>query len=122
MKEGVSVKEYNIIRLEENLEYSNLVIMCNANSPLDYIQIIKEDLAKIKTNGKVLIDQILHVGNTNKRFISLDYKSNEIQFVDIPKKELYRKISCDYLRESNLVEYSILTSIQKRMIKKGMKI
>ncbi|WP_099329409.1 type II toxin-antitoxin system RnlB family antitoxin [Clostridium paraputrificum] len=122
------MKEYSIIRLNDDSEYTNLIIMCNANSPLDYITMIKEDLMKFDINGKVLIDQILHVGNTNKRFISMAYSKNdlekneEMEFANISKSSLIRKISCDYLKDNGLVEFSILTSIQKRMINKGISI
>lgn len=122
------MKKYSIVRLNNDLEYTNLVIMCNANSPFDYIAMIKEDLMKNNINGKIIIDQILHVGNTNKRFISMVYdkdnleKDKELEFVNISKGSLIRKISCDYLRENGLIEFSILTSIQKRMLNKGISI
>ncbi|MDB1949203.1 type II toxin-antitoxin system RnlB family antitoxin [Clostridium tertium] len=122
------MKKYSIIRLNNDSEYTNLVIICNANSPFDYMTMIKEDLMKFDTNGKILIDQILHVGNTNKRFISMVYDKNnleidkELEFVNISKGSLIRKISCNYLKDNGLVEFSILTSIQKRMINKGISI
>lgn len=122
------MKKYSIVRLNNDLEYTNLVIMCNANSPFDYIAMIKEDLMKNNIKGKIIIDQILHVGNTNKRFISMVYdkdnleKDKELEFVNISKGSLIRKISCDYLRENGLIEFSILTSIQKRMLNKGISI
>ena len=120
------MKEYNILKLDSNEEYVNLIIMCNANSPFDYMEMIKDDLIKSNIEGKIIIDQILHVGNTNKRFIGIDYKNGNLEinhdFVNISKGSLLRKVSCDYLKENKLIDYSILTSIQKRMIIKGIAI
>ena len=120
------MKKYNIIKLDNDMEYINLVIMCSANSPFDYIEEIKCDLVKCDAKGIVIIDQILHVGNTNKRFISMKYENGDFEinhdFANISKGSSLRKISCNSLKENKLIDYSILTSIQKRMINKGIAI
>ena len=54
------MKMYNIIKLE-NLDYDSLVIMCNANSPIDYLPLIYNELKKSNIEGKIIIDEILHV-------------------------------------------------------------
>lgn len=121
------MKMYDIIKLQ-NLEYDGLVIMCNANSPIDSLSSIYMELKNQNVEGKILIDEILHVGNTDKRFIGFEFKHNqdqrdiEMKFVNLRKDNILRKISCEYLRENNLVQYSILSSIQKRMIDKGIAI
>lgn len=118
---------YEIIELE-NSEYNSLVIMCNANSPINYLSSIYNELKKKNVNGKILVDEILHVGNTCKRFISFEFDNNlslddiKMNFVNIKKDNELRKISCDYLRQNDLLEYSILSSIQKRMIGRGITI
>lgn len=123
------MKKYNIIKLDSCLEYNDLIVMCNANSPFDYINEIEEEIFKLSTERVILIDQILHVGNTDKRFIKFSYEfddtnkvNRKCEFVKIPKRSELREISCNYLKENKLVEYSILTSIQKRMIDKGIAI
>lgn len=122
------MKKYNIIKLDSCLEYNDLIIMCNANSPFDYINEIEEDILKLNDERVILIDQILHVGNTDKRFIKFSYElddtkvNRKCEFVNIPKRSELREISCNYLKENKLVDYSILTSIQKRMINKGITI
>ncbi|MDU1071521.1 type II toxin-antitoxin system RnlB family antitoxin [Clostridium sp.] len=119
------MKMYNIIKLE-NLDYDSLVIMCNANSPIDYLPLIYNELKKINIEGKIIIDEILHVGNTSKRFITFDFNNKlsleeiKMDFVNVKKDNKLRKISCEYLRKNDLIEYSILSSIQKRMINKGI--
>lgn len=121
------MKMYDIIKLQ-NSEYASLVIICNAKSPVDYLSSIYSELKEKNISGKIVIDEILHVGNNNKRFISFNFNSTEsieqieLNFVNIKKDNELRKITCDYLRENNLLEYSILTSIQKRMITKGISI
>ena len=115
--------KYNIIDLE-NSDYDILVIMYTANSPMDILSLIYDDLKSRKSTCKILIDEILHVGNTEKRFISLDFNKDEqfsnIKFVNVNKGDVIRKISCKYLNDNNLIEYSILSSIQKRMMSKGI--
>jgi len=72
-----------------------------------------------------VIDQILHVGNTNKRFMAFEYNGSEIKsgsFVSIRKKSDIRKLSCDFLNEAGLADSPVLTSVQARMIKKGITI
>lgn len=119
------MKMYEIVKLD-NSEYSNLVIMCNANSPMDYLSSIYKDLKDKNAEGKIIIDEILHVGNNNKRFISFEFNNKlslediKINFVNIKKDNNLRKVTCEYLRENDLLEYSILSSIQKRMIGKGI--
>lgn len=121
------MKMYAVIKLE-NSEYNSLVIMCNANSPIDYLSSIYTELIEQKAEGKILIDEILHVGNTEKRFISFEFNIDqkqeniELKFVKVKKDNILRKISCEYLRKNDLLEYSILSSIQKRIMGKGIAI
>lgn len=121
------MKMYDIIKLEDS-EYNGLVIMCSANSPKAYLSLIYSELKEKNVHGKIIIDEILHVGNTNKRFMYFEFNENsllddvKIKFVDIKKGNTLRKISCEYLRVNGLVEYSILSSIQKRMINIGIAI
>lgn len=114
--------EYKIVPLENEQTYSYLVIMCTSHSPYDYISDISKKLDTSKT-GSILIDQILHVGNTEKRFMSFQFNGNEIKdgdFVTVKKDSKIRKLTCDFLNNSGLVNSSTLTSIQSRMIKKGI--
>ncbi len=117
-------KAYKIVTLPSEKDYSCLVILCNSNSPFDYINDIIRDV-KGRMASTILIDQILHVGNTNKRFVALDYDGEKIcgsSFALIKKGSSIRKATCDYLNKMDLVESSVLTSVQIRMIKKGVAI
>lgn len=116
--------KYMIIPLQDDSMYSKMIIMCDANSPFVYIPNILIDLHKEDINGKILVDQLLHSGNTEKRFFCIDMSSNENHYysLHISKDSQYRKIACEYLKNKDFVEHSILTSIQKRMINKGIAI
>lgn len=116
--------EYKIVPLENEQTYSYLVIMCTSHSPYDYISDISKKLDASKT-GSILIDQILHVGNTAKRFICFQFNGNELKnsdFVTIKKDSELRKLTCNFLNVTGLVDSPTLTSIQSRMIKKGIAI
>lgn len=116
--------KYRIVPLENEPLYSYLVIMCTSHSPYDYINDISQKLDTSKS-GFILIDQILHVGNTEKRFISFQFNGNKLKnsdFVNIKRDSKIRKLTCDFLNETGLVDSPILTSIQSRMIKKGIAI
>lgn len=115
---------YKIIPLNDAQEYIYLVILCDSRSPYDYLNDIAHDILK-KESGNILIDQILHVGNTDKRFISFaldDGKLHDGVITTIPKKSFYRKATCEFFKGSSVMEGSILTSTQKRMINKGITI
>lgn len=114
--------KYKIVLLENEQTYSYLVIMCTSHSPYDYISDISKKLDASKA-GSILIDQILHVGNTEKRFMSFQFNGNELKnsdFVNIKKDSELRKLTCDFLNDTGLVDSPTLTSIQSRMIKKGI--
>lgn len=116
--------KYKIVPLENEQTYAYLIIMCTSHSPYDYISDISKSLDSEKS-GTILIDQILHVGNTEKRFMAFQFNGNEIEsgdFVSIKKDSKIRKLTCDFLNNSGLVNSSTLTSIQSRMIKKGIAI
>lgn len=113
-------KSYEILKLTDD-EYNYLVIMCNTISPYNVVN----DLIKTVENskGKIIVDQFLHVGNTDKRFWMIEYENGKVtisDFVNIKKDSDYRRKSCEFLRENVELENSILTTVQKRMIKKGI--
>lgn len=113
---------YKIVALNDEQKYEYLIILCNSNSPYDYIRDISNNLDKTKS-GDILIDQILHVGNTEKRFMAFQFNRGKIEngnFVNVKKNSKIRKLTCNFLNDAGLVDGSILTSIQARMIKKGL--
>ena len=79
-------------------------------------------------NNKVLFDMILCRGNTSDRFIEFKIDSNmlvksSMSILKIGKKNNIRKLSTNILNSNKeMLENSILTSIQKKMILKGIAI
>lgn len=118
--------DFEVIKLENDIEYGYLIILNKSNSPYNYICSIAQSLNSCVNKSKVLVDQILHVGNTDKRYMEYSLNGDmltEGKFVKIAKNSIYRKISCEYFKEkSEIMEGSILTSIQQRMINKGIAI
>ncbi len=113
---------YKIVPLEGEQTYAYLIIICTPYSPYDYIGDISKNLDAAK-QGTILVDQILHVGNTEKRFMTFQFNGNEINngdFVSVKKDSKIRKLTCDFLNDTGLVDTPTLTSIQSRMIKKGI--
>lgn len=118
------MKEFNILSLYNN-EYSALITMCISESPLNYLLDIEEELKEKKLYGNMIIDQILHSGNNEERFLTFYFdkdvnKQLILKFVSIPKTTNVRRIACENLMNLDLLNYSILSSIQRRMIEKGI--
>ena len=115
--------KYKIIKLDNDTAYSYLVVLCSSESPYLYLEEIADELKSKQQTEKILLDQILHVGNNDKRFLEFQFSNKRLidaKFVNIKKGSIYRVKSCDYLRNYDVLENTILTSIQYRMISKGI--
>ena len=113
---------YKIVPLEGEQTYAYLIIICTPHSPYDYIGDISKNLDAVK-QGTIFVEPLLHVGNTEKRFMTFQFNGNEINngdFVSVKKDSKIRKLTCDFLNDTGLVDTPTLTSIQSRMIKKGI--
>ncbi|MDO9517416.1 MAG: type II toxin-antitoxin system RnlB family antitoxin [Methanosarcinaceae archaeon] len=117
---------YNIV-FTSNESFDALVTICNSNAPLQYLETIEKELSSCNFVGNVLMDQILHVGNTDERFLSFNLDrsgiiKDSIRFVKISKTSVFREISCKFLNDEQLIEASILSELQKKMIRNGLSI
>ncbi|MNW61741.1 hypothetical protein D3C74_398260 [compost metagenome] len=106
--------------------FNALLILTNSDSPLNPISEIEKITSKFK-NSRILIDQILHCGNTDERYISLEIADGKVNkssicFFTISKGDIIREESRKILCDNNLIEFSILSNIQKKMLKKGISI
>ncbi|SUY46516.1 Uncharacterised protein [Clostridium putrefaciens] len=122
------MKDYKIV-LINNEEYSVIIYSEARRHPLDNIKQIEEDLREMKLKSeKILFDMILCRGNTTDRFIQCRFNGNSLvtssmEVLNLNKKHNIRKLSTNYLvTDREKVENSILTSIQKKMILKGITI
>lgn len=116
------MKDFDIIKLD--MDNKILVLICTSESPFSYIKEIANKLREIHFNGTVIIDELLHSGNNEERFIRCIYKDGEFLnesfgFINVPKQSGLRKYICDYLRSDfEYLNLSSLSSVQIKLIKK----
>lgn len=83
---------------------------------------------KLNGKGKILVDNFLHSGNNSDRFIEFEFDNgsmlrNTFKFIPIKKDSaIRRKCSSLLLRYPEAIENSILNSVQKDMLLKGLSI
>lgn len=122
---------YEILELKE--EYGFMVMSLNkfnvACNSKEMISVAAEVKKRDLKNEKILLDNLLTSGNTDERFIEIDIDSEgnmlseSLRFVQIDKESPIRKKSTEYLSKmEKLVEYSVLNSGQKILIKNGLTI
>lgn len=121
------MKRYEISILNE--EKKCMIFSTTYVSPLDFIKEIETDLKSVVNYSiDVVFDFLLSSGNCQERFGRINYNGNgfdmrSFQFIEVPKKNNLRKVSANYYKDKDEnLENSILTSIQKKMIKKGIAI
>ena len=107
------MNNFDMIVISEKKE-NILVVMKTSEPPFDYLAEIEALLRERRYIGVVMIDELLHSGNTEERFIhgyfdGVQFDSEKFAFELVPKKSK--------LRES--LEYSILTTRQQKMIEHG---
>ena len=99
-------------------------------TPLDEIKLIKEEIQKSHVENDVTIyfDFLMCSGNGLNRFAKARYDKQQENILDfeemkISKDYVLRKISANYYKDKHdIIDNSILTSVQKKMIKKGLAI
>ncbi|WP_405316143.1 type II toxin-antitoxin system RnlB family antitoxin [Faecalibacillus faecis] len=122
------MKDYKIVSIDYS-EYKVMIFSEEIEHPLSNIKEIEKDLENMNLkNYKVIFDMILCRGNTKYRFIECIFdghylQENSMEVLTVNKKHDIRKISTKFLSNNReLVENSILTSVQQRMILKGIAI
>lgn len=122
-KGGLDMKKFDIIKL--NIADVILVQTLVSESPFDFILEIQQELNMIGFEGNVIIDELLHSGNNEERFIKVKFinggfAKDSFQFINIQKQDPIRKHINKYLREhTDELQLSGLTSYQISMIKQG---
>ena len=116
-------KDYEVIALADDTNYTCLIVLCHGDSPYTYLENIAKRMKSLKDNQKVLIDEITHVGNNEKRFIEFVMSGGKLtneRIVSVPKNSKYRALSCGFFKGKGILEGTAVTSIQSRMINKGI--
>lgn len=118
------MNNFDIIKIkEESIEI--LIVMKTSDSPFDYVDELQQELVEINFSGNIVIDGLLHSGNTEERFIrgffnGHTFDNTKFRFENIARKSILRNYICEYLKsDEELLMYSGLTMKQQKLILKG---
>ena len=118
------MNNFDIVNLD-NKEIKLLVIMKTSDSPFDFVNELQEQLRTLDFSGLFVIDELLHSGNNDERFISGFFDGNsfdnsKFKFENIDKKSIIRSYMCNYLKSDlEVLNYSSLTDKQQKLISHG---
>lgn len=120
------MKEYNILKIN-NQDYKVIIFSNSYETPLSYLEDISSELKNQSVpNCKVIFDMLLCRGNTTERYTEAIFNGKEFikssfKYVKIDKKNEIRKIAIDFINSNiSILNNSILTSLQIKMISKGI--
>ena len=102
-----------------------LIFMKTSEPPFDFLEEMETALTDIHYKGNVVIDELLHSGNNDERFITgyFDgnrFESGEFNFKLVMKKSELREPVCRFLQKDK--EFLFLTGLtgkQQKLIEKG---
>ena len=115
---------YDIFNVEEQ-DVKLVIVMKTGESPFDYAADIQEQLKNRGFVGAFLIDELLHSGNNDERFIKGFFDGEEFDkgkfvFEQIERSNKIRDFACQYLRsDMDVLNYSCLTERQQKLISHG---
>lgn len=115
----------NVIKLFDN-EYSLCVIIQTYRSLQEVKTEISKEISFVKIDGKIIFDTLFHVGSSEDRFIEveanngiLEWSTSKCVYLD-RENEIRKKVS-ETLRDNiSILDNSVLTNVQKRLIGKGI--
>ncbi|MDD2972505.1 MAG: type II toxin-antitoxin system RnlB family antitoxin [Lachnospiraceae bacterium] len=117
--------QFKIVPLEEQ-QYDVIIFSESYDSPFSCLEEITEEVKKNNIrDARVLFDALLSIGNTSERFAEASFVGEKFvldsfKFVEIKKNNMIRQFCAHFFNEnSNILEYSILTPIQKELLRKG---
>ncbi len=111
-----------------NEKYQCLVLATSYEDPLEDLDVIELNLKEKGYSGEILFDMLGYVGDNSERFLSCTFNGETLnldtfQVVKIPKSSAFRKVTNDYfLACSDLLDSTILTNMQKKLITNGITI
>ena len=116
------MNEFDIIALKEK---NILIVMKTSEPPFDFIREMEAALTDIQYLGNVVIDEFLHSGNNDERFIAgyfngQQFESEKFDFKIVAKKSELREPACRYLRnDKEFLRLTGLTNQQQKLIETG---
>ncbi len=102
--------------------YKLFLILLFCHSKVNQRQMIVNRLNEMQFEGEILVDNLMQVGVEGLRFYKTSFK---VDFLDdgfpvkISKDSIYRKYTCDFLRENQLVTGSNLSQQKIDAINRG---
>lgn len=117
---------FKIRELSEE-DYKFVIISTSYQTPFSQLDEISHELLKTNPGSyKVVFDLLLNMGNASDRFVEAffdgrELRKNSFKPVKLSKKNSLRKISTEFFSSNqNILNNSVLTSMQKQMLGKGM--
>lgn len=121
------MKIYKIIKLENNNEYKFAIVSASYETPFSCLNEISNELSMYNPSKyKILFDLLLNMGNSSDRFIEAFFDGKELsktsfKTISLNKRSELRKITTNYFKENlYMLDNSVLSSIQKKMLGKGL--
>ena len=117
---------FEVAPLNFMTDYSYLLVFKSYTAPSHWLN--REPIFDSNFSGNVILDRMLHVGNSIDRFVAyevvngkiLDFKGFPLEF---NRKSPIRILANDvYRKYPNIVENSILNSNQKKLLLYGLSI
>lgn len=118
------MNDFEIFKVEEQ-DIKLVIVMKTSEPPFDYESDIQEYLRNMGFVGTFLIDQLLHSGNNEERFIrgffdGKIFDKEEFCFEPIARRSKLRDFACQYLRSDlDVLNCSCLSEIQQKLISHG---
>lgn len=118
------MNNFDIVNLNDK-DGKILVVMKTSDSPFDFVNELQEQLKMMGFSGVFVIDELLHSGNNEERFISgffdgESFDRSKFKFEEVAKKSVIRSYICEYLKsDREVLNYSSLTDKQQKLISHG---
>jgi len=104
--------------------YTYIVFSLSYMNPIDQKEEIEEDLKKRGVKGKIIFDLLLSHGNNPDRFYEASFDGEKIDEDSLKAaksiSKTIKRLSTSFYREQNqYLEGSILSTVQKFLVKRG---
>jgi len=124
----IRAKNYEINVLDQD-DYAAIVFSTSCAKPSLNLDELNKDLTRLDIkNKKIIFDMMIDMGNTAERFTEAVFNGEHLvpatfAFAKIDKKSPLRQCSADFfMKNPSMLEYSVLTSVQQKLINKGIAI
>lgn len=118
------MKLYLIERTVEK-PYAAVIVGTSSESVHSFWKELEDDLKKENINGKVLVDCLLHCGNSNDRFFEIDFnkklEKSSAKSVILDRESHFRRLANQMVAKNpQIIKNSILNDYQKKLLLKNI--